>query len=164
MQPHNRGKEQHRMKGTKENSGDVVIVGAGNTAFTAALAARRAGCDVVVLEKAPEAFRGSNTRFTGGVFRFIYDGLDDLLPIFKDTDDASDVVIDPYPAQSFERDLQRVSGGRADPLLSRALIDRSYDTARWMPDLGVRFEGSACRRPSSIWPPGTALRWCTNAK
>jgi len=125
-----------------ENPADVVVVGAGNAAFTAALAARRAGCRVVVLEKAPEPFRGGNTRFTGGVFRFTYGGLDDLLPIIKDTDDASDVVVDPYSAEAFERDLQRVTGGRTDPLLSRVLIDRSYETVRWMADLGVRFEFS----------------------
>ena len=137
----------------KENPADVVVVGAGNAAFTAALAARRAGCEVVVLEKAPEPFRGGNTRFTGGVFRFTYDGLDDLLPIVKDTDDASDVVVDPYPAEAFERDLQRVTGGRADPLLSRVLIERSYETVRWMADLGVRFEFS--RAVTGMAIPGT---------
>jgi succinate dehydrogenase/fumarate reductase flavoprotein subunit len=49
------------MTHTKENPVDVVVIGAGNAAFTAALAARRAGCEVVVLEKAPEPFRGGNT-------------------------------------------------------------------------------------------------------
>ena len=136
-----------------ENPADVVVVGAGNAAFTAALAARRAGCRVVVLEKAPEPFRGGNTRFTGGVFRFTYGGLDDLLPIIKDTDDASDVVVDPYSAEAFERDLQRVTGGRTDPLLSRVLIDRSYETVRWMADLGVRFEFS--RAVTGIKIPGS---------
>ena len=141
------------MTHTEENPADVVVVGAGNAAFTAALAARRAGCDVVVLEKAPEPFRGGNTRFTGGVFRFTYGGLDDLLPIVKDTDDASDVIIDPYPAEAFARDLQRVTGGRTDPLLSRVLIERSYGTVRWMADLGVRFEFS--RAVTGIKVPGT---------
>ena len=114
------------MTHAKENPADVVVIGAGNAAFTAALAARRAGCEVVVLEKAPEPFRGGNTRFTGGVFRFTYGGLDDLLPIVKDTDDASDVVVDPYPAEAFERDLQRVTGGphrpAVEPGADRALL------------------------------------------
>jgi tricarballylate dehydrogenase len=152
MQPNNGAKEQSRMT-QSENPVDVVIVGAGNAAFTAALAARQAGCEVVVLEKAPEAFRGGNTRFTGGVFRFAYGGVDDLLPIVKDTDDAADVVVDPYPVEAFERDLQRVTGGRTDPVLSRVLIERSYDTVRWMADLGVRFEFS--RAVTGIKIPGT---------
>ena len=138
---------------SRENPVDVVVVGAGNAALTAALAARRAGCAVVVLEKAPEPFRGGNTRFTGGVFRFTYGGLDDLLPLVKGTDDASDVVVDAYRAEAFERDLQRVTGGRNDPLLSRVLIERSYDTVRWMADLGVRFEFS--RAVTGIKIPGT---------
>jgi tricarballylate dehydrogenase len=125
-----------------DRDADILVVGAGNAAFTAALAARQAGCSVRVLEKAPQEFRGGNTRFTGGVFRFTYGGLDDLLPIVKDTDAAADVVVDPYPPASFARDLQRVTGGRTDPLLSRVLIARSYDTVRWMADLGVRFEFS----------------------
>jgi tricarballylate dehydrogenase len=141
------------MRHTQENTADVIVIGAGNAAFTAALAARHTGCHVVVLEKAPEPFRGGNTRFTGGVFRFTYGGLDDLLPIVKDTDDASDVIVDPYPAEAFERDLQRVTGGRTDPLLSRVLIERSYDTVRWMADLGVRFEFS--RAVTGIKVPGT---------
>ncbi len=110
----------------------MVVIGAGNAAFTAAPAARRAGCAVTVLEKASEPIRGGNTRFTGGVFRLTYEGLDDLVPIVKNADDASDVVVDPYPAEAFERDLQRMAGGRTDPLLSRVLIERSYDTVRWI--------------------------------
>ena len=121
------------MTQASENAVDVVVVGAGIAAFTAALAARRADCSVVVLEKAPEAFRGGNTRFTGGVFRFTYEGLDDLLPIVEGTDDASDVVVEPYPVEAFERDLQRVTGGRTDPLLSRVLIERSYETVGGWP-------------------------------
>ena len=64
-----------------DRDADILVVGAGNAAFTAALAARQAGCMVRVLEKAPPEFRGGNTRFTGGVFRFTYGGLDDLLPM-----------------------------------------------------------------------------------
>jgi tricarballylate dehydrogenase len=61
--------------------------------------------------------------------------------------------VDPYPMTAFERDLQRVTGGRTDPLLSRVLIERSYDTVRWMADLGVRFEFS--RAVTGIKIPGT---------
>jgi tricarballylate dehydrogenase len=130
------------MSGARESESHILIVGAGNAALTAALAARERGCTVTVLEKAPEALRGGNTRFTGGVFRFTYDGVEDLLPIVGDKDDASDVVVDPYPEAAFERDLQRVTGGRSDPLLARVLIERSYPTVRWMAELGVGFEFS----------------------
>ena len=43
---------------------DVVIVGAGNAALSGAIAARGQGARVLVLEMAPEYFRGGNTYFT----------------------------------------------------------------------------------------------------
>ncbi len=57
---------------------DVVVVGAGNAAFCAALAARERGASVLVLERAPREESGGNTRFTAGAFRVVYDGVADL--------------------------------------------------------------------------------------
>ena len=57
---------------------DVVVVGAGNAALCAALAAQENGARVLVLERAPEAEHGGNSRFTAGAIRFVYDGVDDL--------------------------------------------------------------------------------------
>lgn len=49
---------------------DVIVVGAGNVAIGAALAAHEAGADVLVLKKAGEGKRKGNTFFTGGGFPF----------------------------------------------------------------------------------------------
>ena len=51
---------------------DVIVVGAGNAAFCAALAAREKVSKVLVLERAPEAASGGNSRYTGGVRRVAY--------------------------------------------------------------------------------------------
>jgi len=49
------------------NSYDVIVVGAGNAALSAAMAAKE-NCDsVLVVEKAPEFFRGGNTYFNNDV-------------------------------------------------------------------------------------------------
>src|ERR1700759_741833 len=57
---------------------DVIVVGAGNAALCAALAAQEQGAKVLVLEKASEEERGGNSTFTAGGFRFVHNGVDDL--------------------------------------------------------------------------------------
>ncbi len=45
---------------------DVIVVGAGNAAANAALAAKEAGASVVMLESAPMNARAGNSAYTGG--------------------------------------------------------------------------------------------------
>jgi succinate dehydrogenase/fumarate reductase flavoprotein subunit len=54
---------------------DVVVVGAGNAAFCAALAAREKGARVLMLERAPQDLSGGSSRFTAGAMRFDGTGL-----------------------------------------------------------------------------------------
>ena len=63
---------------------DVIVVGAGNAAFCAALAAREKGASVLMLERAPKAENGGNSRFTAGAIRFAYDGVDDIRALCPD--------------------------------------------------------------------------------
>lgn len=121
---------------------DVVVVGAGNAAITAALAAHGEGVRVAVLEKASKELRGGNTRFTGGIFRHTYNCVEDLLPIVKNNDTPNDIIADPYTEEDYYADMARVTGGRSDPSLTKVLVERSYETVRWMASLGVPFEFS----------------------
>ena len=67
---------------------DVVVVGAGNAALCAALAAAEQGVSVLILERAPDKEAGGNSRFTAGAFRCVYNGVDDLRALMPDlTDD-----------------------------------------------------------------------------
>jgi tricarballylate dehydrogenase len=66
---------------------DVIVVGAENAAFCAALAAAEHGVSVLVLERAPEEEAGGNSRFTAGAFRCVYDGVDDLRALMPDLTD-----------------------------------------------------------------------------
>ena len=57
---------------------DVVVVGTGNAACCAALAAVEGGARVGILEKAAKRDRGGNSALTGHI-RFVFNGLEDLL-------------------------------------------------------------------------------------
>src|SRR5215813_14275940 len=123
------------------NASDVVIVGAGNAALCAALAAAESGVSVLVLERAPEAEAGGNSRFTAGAFRCVYDGVEDLAALMPDLTDeeVANSYFGTYTEAQFFDDMGRVTEYRTDPELCELLITRSKDTMRWMRDKGIRF-------------------------
>ncbi len=120
---------------------DVVVVGAGNAAMCAALAAREGGARVLVLERASEAEAGGNSRFTAGAVRFAYDSVNDLRELMPDLTDAEVAMTDfgTYTEEQFYADLGRVTDYRCDPDLADTLVTRSKDTLAWMASHGVRF-------------------------
>ncbi len=120
---------------------DVIVVGAGNAAFCAALAAAEQGVSVLMLERASEAEAGGNSRFTAGAFRCVYDGVDDLRALMPDLTDDEVAKSDfgTYTEQKFFDDMGRVTEYRTDPDLCEILVTRSKSTMRWMRDKGVRF-------------------------
>jgi tricarballylate dehydrogenase len=120
---------------------DVVVVGAGNAAFCAALSARESGCSVLVLERAPEAENGGNSRFTAGGFRFAYDGVDDLKRLMPDLtqNEIDNTDFGSYTQEQFFDDMFRVTSYRTDPQLCEQLVTKSRDTMLWLASKGVRF-------------------------
>ncbi len=120
---------------------DVVVVGAGNAAMCAALAAHEGGARVLVLERAPEAEAGGNSRFTAGAIRFAYNGVEDLRELMPDLTDADVEMTDfgAYTEDDFYADLGRVTDYRCEPELADTLVTRSKETLLWMANHGVRF-------------------------
>ncbi len=120
---------------------DVVVVGAGQAGLTAALAARENGVSVVVLEIAPEAERGGNSRFAGGTMRFAFDDVADLRRLMPELTDEEVATTDfgSYTADNFFDDMGRLTQYRTDPDLCEVLVRRSQDTLLWLRTLGVRF-------------------------
>ncbi len=119
---------------------DVIVVGAGNAALTAALAAKEAGARVLVLEKASHAERGGNSRFSGGLFRFAYGSIEDVLDLLPDTKRNARVDVGEYSEDRFYGDLMKVTEGKANPELSRKLVEESLGTMKWMAGLGVEWD------------------------
>jgi len=124
-----------------ERSHDVVVVGGGNAAMCAALAAAEAGARTLVLEKAPEAWRGGNGFFTAGGFRFAFKSFDEIREIVGDMsdDEAAAMVVNPYTEDDFYDDLMRVTENLADPDLALLLVRESQATVRWMKARGIRW-------------------------
>ena len=77
-------------------SADVVVVGGGIAGMSAAVRALEQGASVVLLERAPEAERGGNTRYTESYWRM------------RDESAVSDDFADKLVANS---------GGHPDPAL-----------------------------------------------
>jgi tricarballylate dehydrogenase len=120
---------------------DVVVVGAGNSAFCAALAARDQNASVIMLERAPEQEAGGNSRFTAGAIRFAYDGVEDLKELMPDltTQELAETDFGTYSEDQFFDDMGRLSDYRSDPDLVELLVRRSRPTMLWMKSKGVRF-------------------------
>src|ERR1700752_3916459 len=119
---------------------DVIVVGAGNAAFCAALAAREQGASVLVLEAAPEDESGGNSRFTAGSIRVVYNGIDDIKTLVPDLTPAEIETTDfgTYTADQFFDDMARIPQNRADPDLVELLVTKSFDSLNWMREKGSR--------------------------
>jgi tricarballylate dehydrogenase len=124
------------------NKVDVVVVGAGNAAFCAALAAAEHNVSVLVLERSPEAEAGGNSRFTAGAIRCVYDGVEDLKALMPDltVEEIANTDFGSYTEVQFLDDMARVTEYRTDPELTEILVKRSRETMRWMRQKGVRFQ------------------------
>ncbi len=120
---------------------DVVVIGAGNAAMCAALAAREQGASVAILECAPEAESGGNSRFTAGAIRFAYNGIEDLKQVMPDLseEEIGNTDFGVYSEADFFDDMFRVTRFRTDPNLCETLVKQSFATMVWMRSKGLRF-------------------------
>ena len=120
---------------------DVIVVGGGNAALCAALAAREAGARVRLFERAPESQRGGNSGYAGGNWRVVYDGLKDIQKLVPDLspDEIANTDFGSYTEEQFFDDMARVTQYRTNPDLCEAIVKRSLETLVWMRGKGVRF-------------------------
>lgn len=107
---------------------DIAVIGGGNAALCAAMTAAEAGAKVLILEAAPIAYRGGNSRHTRN-FRCMHSG--PLGPLAED-----------YSEDEYLADLLKVTGGKTDEHLARLAIRTSEECLPWMQEHGVRFQPS----------------------
>ena len=105
---------------------DVLVIGGGNAALCAALTAREAGAEVLLLESAPRLWRGGNSSHTRNL-RCMHDA-------------PQDVLIEAYAEEEYWQDLLKVTGGLTDEKLARLTIRASASCRDWMRKHGVHFQ------------------------
>lgn len=107
---------------------DLIVVGGGNAGLCAAIEAAEVGARVLILESAPKAYRGGNSRHTRN-FRCMHQG-----PL--------SVLTGTYDEDEYFDDLLRVTKGKTDEALARMTIRASEACLPWMEAHGVAFQKS----------------------
>ena len=108
---------------------DVLVIGGGGAGLAAAIEAREAGANTILLEKNPAL--GGSTAWSIGSFTATR------------TPQQLAAGIEDSPDEHFE-DMPKFSGPQADrdnPELRRLFVDNANDTLRWLMGHGIEFFG-----------------------
>ena len=105
---------------------DVIVLGGGQAGLTAAITAAENGASVCILEVAPRAMRGGNTRHTRN-----------LRPMHES---GAFPMEGAYGFDEYLDDLLRITGGATDQALAELTIRESEHSLAWLKDHGVAFQ------------------------
>lgn len=122
---------------------DVLVIGAGSAAFEAAIAAKTAGAEsVIMLEKAPEEEFGGNARFSHTGFRFVHSGAEEIKQFVPEVDERTYATmhIPAYTTGDFISDLNRVTQHRINATLAEAFVENSNAAVHWLRTIGLQWE------------------------
>ena len=120
----------------------IIIIGSGNAAMSAGIAALENGSCVTILEKAPEKLSGGNTKYTAGAMRFCFNGMEDLIPLLKDPNDPrlKNTEFGCYSETQFANDLLSFNDGQPLSDEQKVLVNQSYKAIKWLATHNIKFE------------------------
>ena len=101
---------------------DVLVIGAGSTGLNAAIAAKRAGAKVLLIEK--HSYAGGNSMLAAGGFNAC-----------NTAEQAKKGIKD--SVELFVKDTMKGGRGKNDPELVRILGENSAAGVKWLEDMGV---------------------------
>ena len=114
---------------------DVLIVGTGNAACSAALAALEKTPRVGMLEKAPRRDRGGNSMLTV-LMRFAFNGMEDLRPLVRNFSEAEmRPLLESLPHRTEAElwdEIMRVTSNQSDEELLQVHVTESLRTVHWL--------------------------------
>lgn len=111
----------------KTSNYDVVVIGAGGAGFSAAITAKNAGANVVLLEKMPAV--GGNSLISGAEMNAAKNWVQPKLGINDDSPELH------------AQDTFKGGDGKGDMKVINVMTHEALDAAKWCRDyLGVRFE------------------------
>jgi len=120
----------------------VIIVGSGNAALSAGIAALEKGAMVTIYEKADNKMAGGNTKYTAGAMRFAYNSGDQLKELLKNPNDKriENTDFGSYSEEKFKSDLLNFNDGRSLSSEQEILVSKSLETIKWLSSHNVKFE------------------------
>ncbi|HTD91778.1 MAG TPA: FAD-dependent oxidoreductase, partial [Burkholderiales bacterium] len=118
---------------------DVLIIGSGNAACSAAHAAIEKKARVGIIEKASKGNRGGNSALTGHM-RFVFNGLEDIRPLVKNTnDDELRTLLERMPHRTEAElwdEIMRVTNSQSDEEMLQVHVTESLNTIHWLVSKG----------------------------
>ena len=141
------------------NECDVIIIGSGNAALSAGIAASEKGAKVLIIEKASEDLAGGNTKYTAGAMRFAYNNSNELLPLVANPEDPRVAISDfgNYSSEKFKKDLLGFNDGEPLTPEQEILVSKSYDTMTWLAEHGIKYDPIFSRQ--SFEKDGKIIFW-----
>ena len=120
----------------------IIVIGSGNAALCAGIAALERGAKVTIVEKADKKEAYGNSRYTAGAMRFAYDSYEDLKPLLKNPDDERLPNSDfgSYTKEKFLSDLKYFNEDQPITDLQNYLVDESLATLQWLGSHNVKFD------------------------